>query len=360
MKYSAANSAAHLYLLRTEHVPVIQDSESLSFFILTSIFQRNRGAIIASETTRASFNLMIGGMAADRLSLAKPCNACRRRKVRCDKSQPCSNCVKHGVVCQFESDLSGPGIGGDQNVLHERIDKLERLIANMSSSHRGHLPHRLGPDIDSPSRSSRDDEEVTPRGVLLTEPHVSYYMTPSFWMNQQDLNLEPRCLLRVGHDDAQESAWPFGIASSMMGTPSSLAHMHLPLEKENLILEEFWKNVEPFVKLTHRSTWKTDLGEFRRGVHQLERVIEAAIFAQQLLTIASMTGERVQQLLGQSRDELITHFRTATEMAMTRANILRSRAVMSFQVLLYYIVSWFKHGLWDVKKETSLSSMLLV
>ena len=278
-------------------------------------------------------------MSTDRLSLAKPCNACRRRKVRCDKNQPCSNCVKHGALCQFESDNSGIGIGGDQNVLHERIDKLERLIADMSSSYKGQSPRRLSPDMDSPSRSSRDDDESTPRGVLITEPHVSYYMNPSFWMNQQDLNLEPRCLTRVGHEDALESAWPFGFASPMLGIPSSLVHMHLPIEKEDLILVEFWKNVEPFIKIAHRSTWKTDINEFRRGVHQLERVVEAAIFAQQLLTIASMPGDRVQQLLGQNKTELLAHFRTATEMAMTRANILRSRVIMAFQVLLYYIVS---------------------
>ena len=35
----------------------------------------------------------------------RSCVTCRRRKVRCDKRNPCSNCVKQGIECIFP----GPG-----------------------------------------------------------------------------------------------------------------------------------------------------------------------------------------------------------------------------------------------------------
>jgi hypothetical protein len=33
----------------------------------------------------------------------RSCVTCRRRKVRCNKQQPCSNCVSHRMLCEFPS-----------------------------------------------------------------------------------------------------------------------------------------------------------------------------------------------------------------------------------------------------------------
>ena len=35
--------------------------------------------------------------------LPHSCVICQRRKVKCDKTDPCSNCVRHRVVCEYRT-----------------------------------------------------------------------------------------------------------------------------------------------------------------------------------------------------------------------------------------------------------------
>ncbi|KAL3452230.1 hypothetical protein BJX65DRAFT_320157 [Aspergillus insuetus] len=37
----------------------------------------------------------------------QPCLHCSRRKVKCDKQNPCQNCIKHGAVCSYSSSGGG-------------------------------------------------------------------------------------------------------------------------------------------------------------------------------------------------------------------------------------------------------------
>jgi Fungal Zn(2)-Cys(6) binuclear cluster domain len=64
------------------------------------------------------------------------CNLCRRRKIKCDRADPCSHCVRAGAVC-VSSAPSGAARGrkgGRRKVdseLLDRIAKLENLVKNI-------------------------------------------------------------------------------------------------------------------------------------------------------------------------------------------------------------------------------------
>ncbi len=267
------------------------------------------------------------------LSTAKPCNACRRRKVRCDKAQPCANCARHGVACIYEADLAAPG--NSDSVLHDRIERLERMIEQMSRTSLDtiHTPSSTPlTQGEAVAESGKADEPD--HGVQLFEPHISYYGSPSFWMNLHEFVCEPRFLLRTGYDSADETGWPLSTLSSAAG----LSQLHLPVEQENALFEYHMAHVEPFVRMAHQPTFRTAVAEFRRGISPIEREIEATMFSVQLLTVVAMPSQLVEQTLGQRRWEAIRHFRLATERAMDRANILRTRKVLGVQPLLYYLV----------------------
>ncbi len=64
------------------------------------------------------------------------CNLCRRRKIKCDRADPCSHCVRSGAVC-VSSVPSGAARGrkggrrkADSELL-DRIAKLENLVKNI-------------------------------------------------------------------------------------------------------------------------------------------------------------------------------------------------------------------------------------
>lgn len=64
------------------------------------------------------------------------CDACRNRKVKCDKLNPCSNCISLGVACIPVHRLRLPrgrhvrGSGGVSEDLKRRIKRLEALVAH--------------------------------------------------------------------------------------------------------------------------------------------------------------------------------------------------------------------------------------
>ncbi|KAL1883285.1 hypothetical protein Daus18300_000343 [Diaporthe australafricana] len=55
-----------------------------------------------------------GGKAVKRPRPVKSCNSCRQRKLRCDRTCPCSQCQKSNRVCKYanEHDVGGPGSEG--------------------------------------------------------------------------------------------------------------------------------------------------------------------------------------------------------------------------------------------------------
>ncbi|ATY60855.1 fungal specific transcription factor [Cordyceps militaris] len=52
------------------------------------------------------------------------CTLCRKRKLRCDRKQPCSSCASRAVPCTYVQ--GGAGVVGP--TLHDRLVELERLI----------------------------------------------------------------------------------------------------------------------------------------------------------------------------------------------------------------------------------------
>lgn len=64
------------------------------------------------------------------------CTSCRLRKVKCDKAQPCSACLRSGIECVFPPRLrlprgrqGRPKARGDE--LSSRLSRLESLIGRL-------------------------------------------------------------------------------------------------------------------------------------------------------------------------------------------------------------------------------------
>jgi hypothetical protein len=77
------------------------------------------------------------------LAVRLTCQACARRKVKCDKKSPCANCLKHGISCiaveraRWPRGRSGKKTMTREQELHNRVAKLEQIIQNFTLSARG-------------------------------------------------------------------------------------------------------------------------------------------------------------------------------------------------------------------------------
>src|SRR6185437_1282763 len=76
-----------------------------------------------------------------------PSNACRKRKVRCSKTEPCSNCKRLGQECTFDDSSRlvrrrrpGADVPAAEK-LRKRVSELEGLVQSLQrpSSQGGNL-----------------------------------------------------------------------------------------------------------------------------------------------------------------------------------------------------------------------------
>ncbi|KAK7982011.1 hypothetical protein PG988_004249 [Apiospora saccharicola] len=199
---------------------------------------------------------------------------------------------------------------------------------------------------DSSSTVESDDQ-----GVQLSEPNICYYMHPNYWLNLEEFVDEPRDLLRWPYDDKMSNNWPFSAQSIPPILTENLAPLHLPVEQEDLLHEWFYKAVDPWIRATHYRSYMNEVSNFRIGKSSMPREVEAVIFSVHAVTISAMPSDQVQQLFGRPRDHLLSHFQYATELAMNRANFLRTRNMFLFMALLHYITFLFHTG--QAEKATS-------
>jgi hypothetical protein len=138
--------------------------------------------------------------AAGTLRKLATCNLCRRRKVRCDKANPCSNCLRAGVACVSTTLSRVPrGRQGSRRKpdgeLLKRIAKLEDLVKNLEAENGGVLPAaspvNIGdaqPEFGVLDRGKTSESKLRSSESSTGSPkdHLDRYLGSSFWVTLSD------------------------------------------------------------------------------------------------------------------------------------------------------------------------------
>lgn len=170
------------------------------------------------DSTEPSPNGTNGLTSTTRSNLAvahsRSCTFCRHRKVKCDRQQPCSNCVRasHGLDCTYPP---GPGRAAkrsrqalDSQVV-DRLSRLETMIRRLgtetplSSSLTESIDERLPAAenaslIASSSSEHSGSADHQQLGRLVIDETRSYYISNILWASLgnevSDLKFELRCM----------------------------------------------------------------------------------------------------------------------------------------------------------------------
>jgi hypothetical protein len=99
----------------------------------------------------------------------RSCVTCRRRKVKCDKKQPCANCVKAHIDCIFPSPGRAPRKPRkpQDSELIERLKRLEGVVRSLGSQS-GIAPEGESPEKEEQSPATAKDEMEQEKGKELT------------------------------------------------------------------------------------------------------------------------------------------------------------------------------------------------
>ena len=115
------------------------------------------------------------------------CSLCRRKKLRCNRQHPCSNCVSRNVTCERVEDLprpvpsaTGRSSNSDNDAILLRLSRLEGLLVQVAEGRMQgqHTPTSLPDSLPEPQ-----PQQQTPQSLLkaLPEPQQLEVGTGSIW-----------------------------------------------------------------------------------------------------------------------------------------------------------------------------------
>lgn len=287
---------------------------------------------------------------------SRSCVTCRRRKVKCDKNFPCSNCVKGSSECVYPAPGRAPRkprqggkvVSEREADLIKRLKRLEGVVQELSGqveletlrhqtpSTSENSPHRDNDSNDSkthtvrvvgmdegskgswlaktfrigggPPRNAFHVEAATQGlGKLVLEEGKSRYVASSFWASITDEVDEMKEILEDDDDSASDySDTPVGPTdvhtepnhqSFIMGYSSSdvnLRDLHPLPSQISFYWQTYLDNVHPMTMLLHRPTMARTIKEVQANIESLSPSVEALMFSIYFATVISMSKEEVR------------------------------------------------------------------
>ncbi|TAQ91572.1 hypothetical protein B7494_g3 [Chlorociboria aeruginascens] len=275
----------------------------------------------------------------------RSCITCRKRKVKCDKTYPCSNCSKAQNQCVFPAPGRAPRrprVGkpaSEREVeLLKRLRRLEGVVEELSSQVDVE-PLKQSPSSDSSLHRDGDanpdsskssgvrvvgmDEGTSKKawmkrnlylgggppksdfgiGSLVLEEGKSSYVSSPFWSSVSDEIQEIRDTLTEHASDSDSDApvIPSDITTSnhqgfIMGYSSTnvnLKELHPLPSQIPFYWQTFLENVNPLSKILHTQTMNKVIKEVQSNLDSLSPSTEALMFAIYFATITSMDLEEV-------------------------------------------------------------------
>ncbi|RQM07773.1 hypothetical protein DH86_00003046, partial [Scytalidium sp. 3C] len=158
-----------------------------------------------------------------------------------------------------------------------------------------------------------------PVGLKIFQEGSSRYFDSDFWPGLVSEVEELRSLFNVPNTSKETSAW---ISLSALGLQLpqdglGLATMHPTLDESNKLLQFFFRDVNPFLRIMHLSHFGKELDQYRRGTFFMPLEFEGLLFAIYTLAANNMSPQMVQNTFSVTKSVLVEQFNRATQIALT-------------------------------------------
>ncbi|PYH94232.1 hypothetical protein BO71DRAFT_325894 [Aspergillus ellipticus CBS 707.79] len=328
----------------------------------------------------------------------RSCITCRRRKVRCNKKTPCSNCVKAGIQCIFPPPGRAPRKSKrpqDAELL-SRLRRLEGVIEHLSERKASgaaspsetpspNLPQRSEnappaqappPPVELPEIPADGDTDGCPFGLdptkldptklgrrsmehefgrLVIDEGRSRYIE-----ELQDI-LDPSSSEDEDYPSPESASSHSGNHDGFLFGFHSLSHSlheYLPPKPKIPMLWNTWlENVAPLTPIVHKATAKQLFLTATQDPNSLDKNNEALFLAMCLVSIISMSSEQCLAQCGEERDAAVKRYRFAVEQAFAKANLLNTQSLTLLQAVVIFLIGIRRED--DTKFVWSMTALVL-
>ncbi|OTA99891.1 hypothetical protein M426DRAFT_324789 [Hypoxylon sp. CI-4A] len=360
------------------------------------------GSAISSEKNARDGGLAVpprGVTASAPTGAAKPrsCVTCRTRKVRCDKTSPCSNCRRANIPCVFPDTNKPPrwarrlervannakaAQDADQGVnqVMDRLRSLETLVKELSGqleqanaasgrgSSSGNSPENSnqyhGTDQQTESSSAANVSSLNQKfgRLVVGGSGQSHYVSSGFWSRVNDeldgLKIDAEGIVandeESSEDEYEDSPGKSSSTQEIDRTPlerHAFLFRHNPATPEpNLrkfhplpsqipyLLNIFSENINIVSRVVHVPTISKMLKDVPDGNYSvLAPGDQALLFAIYYATITSMEEDDITNNFGIAKSELIMKYRLGLEYALAKADFLNSPTLAIVQAFIIFL-----------------------
>lgn len=321
----------------------------------------------------------------------RSCITCRRRKVKCDKKQPCSNCARAKIECIFP----GPGRAPRKSrkppdaELLERLRRLEGVVQTLNAQVEEHEQEAAERERDNNSRqgsvsencfagngASRNSPSVVVDnsveglesrfGRLVVEKGRSRYINNSFWASLNNEVEDLKSVLIEPSDDeddpnspdsSEQSGQHQGYIFGLNSTSVDMRALHPTPEVARQFWEAYKDSVEPLVKVLHVPTFEPAFNDALQHPEKVSKGLESLLFAIYYGAVTSTTAEECLQKWGEERSSLLVRYRFALEQALARANFLYCDEIVILQAFVIFLILLRRND--DARKIWTLTGLVV-
>ncbi|KJK66797.1 specific transcription factor domain protein [Aspergillus parasiticus SU-1] len=296
------------------------------------------------------------------------CTVCKRRKIRCDRREPCSTCVKDHAPCQYRDPVPPRRRKAKQKTVlrtlncNDDTQKTTVFNQNQEPLASDDIRTRLLLLQNSSMSLQSDTKSETGPGRLISKGERSIYLDNYLWKTASNEVQDAESILpessggvsyqipraRIeGELELDEGALLFGPAS----TPN-LSGLHPNPVHIFKLWQTFLENVNPLTKIIHVPTLQQRILNASGNLNSMPSELEALMFAIYCAAIRSLSDEEVLQGFGKSRTTLLGQYQQAAQSALVKAGLLKTSNMVILQAFVIFILSargeYNPHTLWSL------------
>ncbi|KAF7179894.1 hypothetical protein CNMCM7691_008946 [Aspergillus felis] len=270
------------------------------------------------------------------LAVRLTCQACTRRKVKCDKKSPCTNCLKHGISCVAverprwpRGRSAKPAISREQDLCN-RVAKLEQVIQDLTHS------TRVTGDI-----SNSCGETTIPRSGRSPKSPSETVQASEEWILPQP-SVIPRSA--DSRDDTRGSGFANNTTRLERHTENHRELLSEPVRRR-ILVEIFLQQVDPILKMLHRPSLCAYLLEGKPYLdyapgHPVPAALASAVF---YMASSTLTEDQCLALLAERKGTVLARYKDEAKAALARVDFLVTNHLTVLQAFVLSLVAARTH-----------------
>lgn len=312
---------------------------------------------IAPAPVRTPSVAVQNGSDPDMTTMRFNCQACVRKKTKCDKTAPaCSSCIKAKLQCVYQDPPSRKRQRSPIDDVHERLVRYERILRDNNLLHTASASTPYSQKTEASAASTRNpapkpDSQPASSGKLLSADGKSRYHDSVL------LDAEEGDLCEVSDSDQDNSyhrdtgadeRTPTGllgilaaqtISEAVLGSTRSITEQHPCYEDVTKLWNAYVQNVEPLCKVLHIPTVAKMVDTVSKQLSVASKSDECLLFVIYYFAVFSMSNADCVQEFNQPRDYLMSRYRTAVHQALINASWLKTTSMPVLQAYTLFLIA---------------------